>query len=566
MEEEGVKVLFYTQNKEEVLEDEEKVQEVLVTEIPRKYHNSPEVLAAKEVEMSNFHKFQAYEEVEDVGQERITSRWVVTLKEAHDGMKQKVKARLVVRGFQEETTPRADSPTLAKESFKTMIAIAANEGFRITSMDITNAYLQGSPIDREVIVEPPSDQKKPGILWRLKKTVYGTADGARKFYISVNGTLQELGCIQVSGEEALYYWHDKNGKLAGLIGIHVDDFFVAGSEEFHQAVGEELKKRYVFGKIEDVTFRFTGMDVKQTEEGIEVSQRAYCEALEEMKIPDKKNTERELTKDEYKKFRGAVGKLNWLQEATRPDLSFDNLNMSMKTKNATVADVNKLNKVIKKAKEGAEESAIRYKHIDSFENLKIFGYADASYKTMDDKVRSVEGRVIFLTNGERASPLLWKSKKIARVCDSTKTAETLAMDKTCDDAIYLSRMIREIYTGQKSLKGIPVEMFTDSKPLFESLNSTKQVDRKTVRHVICMMKDSVARGEVEKINWISTKFQLADILTKESVNSDELMKVLEHGRLEKRHQGGEECDPSHASNIGSRTVYKPCNDIDLHLV
>ena len=188
--------------------------------------------------------------------------------------------------------------------------------------------------------------------------------------------------------------------------------------------------------------------------------------------------------------------MNWLQGATRPDVSFDNLNMSMKTRNATVADINKINKVIRKAKSKAEESVIRYKHIDKFENLQIFGYADASYKTMDEKVRSVEGRVIFLTNGDRASPLLWKSKKILRVCDSTKTTETLAMDKTCDDAIYLARMIREIYTGEKSLKGIPVQMFTDSKPLFESLNSTKQVDRKTVRHVICMMKDPTTSSYV----------------------------------------------------------------------
>ena len=52
----------------------------MVTEIPRKFHNTPEVLQAKKDEINNFQKFDAYKEVEDVGQKKITSRWVVTQK------------------------------------------------------------------------------------------------------------------------------------------------------------------------------------------------------------------------------------------------------------------------------------------------------------------------------------------------------------------------------------------------------------------------------------------------------------------------------------------------------
>ena len=40
----------------------------MVTEIPRKFHNTPEVLQAKKDEINNFQKFDAYKEVEDVGQ------------------------------------------------------------------------------------------------------------------------------------------------------------------------------------------------------------------------------------------------------------------------------------------------------------------------------------------------------------------------------------------------------------------------------------------------------------------------------------------------------------------
>ena len=45
-------------------------------------------------------------------------------------------------------------------------------------------------------------------------------------------------------------------------------------------------------------------------------------------------------------------------------------------------------------------------------------------------------------------------KKIPRVCDSTKTAETLAADKNTDDAIYFARIIWEIYIGDLDYRSI----------------------------------------------------------------------------------------------------------------
>ena len=143
----------------------------------------------------------------------------------------------------------------------------------------------------------------------------------------------------------------------------------------------------------------------------------------------------------------------------------------------------------------------------------------------------MEGRILFLTNGKKASPILWKSKKISRVADSTKSAETLAMDKASDDAIFIARMVNQIYTGRKTLEQIPVYMFTDSRPLHDSIYSTKQVEWKTMRHVIQIMKDGVSRGEVEKFIWVDTKNMIAGVLTKESAPSFLIKNVLDNGVL-----------------------------------
>ena len=60
-------------------------------------------------------------------------------------------------------------------------------------------------------------------------------------------TLKKLRGKQVTGD-AFYTFHNKKGKLIGMVGLHVGDLYVAGDEEFRHKVREPLKKRYVFGK------------------------------------------------------------------------------------------------------------------------------------------------------------------------------------------------------------------------------------------------------------------------------------------------------------------------------
>ena len=108
------------------------------------------------------------------------------------------KARLVARGFQEKEQPQSDSPTVAKESFKMLMVIAANEGFKVVSMDIRAAFLQANKLDREVYMRPPEDIKKSGKVWRLLKPLYGLDDASRKFWLKVKETLTGLGLRTLS--------------------------------------------------------------------------------------------------------------------------------------------------------------------------------------------------------------------------------------------------------------------------------------------------------------------------------------------------------------------------------
>ena len=95
---------------------------------------------------------------------------MITKKEKHDGQKTQYKAWFVGHGFQERMKPQSDSPTAAKESFKLLMAVAANNGLRLAFLDIRAAFLQSKSLDRDVFIKPPVDirRQKTGTLWKLK--------------------------------------------------------------------------------------------------------------------------------------------------------------------------------------------------------------------------------------------------------------------------------------------------------------------------------------------------------------------------------------------------------------
>lgn len=61
---------------------------IYIVELPLSEHRGPEVKAAKMTKIKNLMDYDDFEEVQDIGQETIGSRWVITWKEKHDEQKQ----------------------------------------------------------------------------------------------------------------------------------------------------------------------------------------------------------------------------------------------------------------------------------------------------------------------------------------------------------------------------------------------------------------------------------------------------------------------------------------------
>ena len=61
--------------------------------------------------------------------------------------------------------------------------------------------------------------KRPVLLCKLKKAMYGLDDSSLLWYKTVEKQKLNLGCIKLQSDPAiLYYPHPKDGSLKGLVG------------------------------------------------------------------------------------------------------------------------------------------------------------------------------------------------------------------------------------------------------------------------------------------------------------------------------------------------------------
>ena len=83
-----------------------------------------------------------------------------------------------------------------------------------------------------------------------------------------------------------------------------------------------------------------------------------------------------------------------------------------------------------------------------------------------------------------------------------------------DDAIYAARQVETLYFGDYKRR-IKVRLFTDSEPTLESIASSKQVERKTLRPTIVDLKERLVDKDIHSYSWLPTQDMLADVMTKE---------------------------------------------------
>ena len=480
------------------------------------------VSAAKETELDMLVTQDVYEEVDDVGQDYVSTRWVITNK-VSDSNQVTVKARLCARGFEEEQNFRTDSPTCSRESVRILLCLLASNEWELGSIDITRAFLQGAPIERIVCLKPPPEANT-NKLWRLKKCMYGLADAPRKWYLRLTEELKRLGCTQHKIDKGLFIY-TLNDKLVSILTCCVDDIAYGNTPIFLSKVINELKKTFDIGTWNAITFKYVGISLAQNEDSsISIHQMNYINTIQLIPISSSRRTEKlePVTEIERKYLRSAIGQLNWAAGITRPDISFAVCQLSTHVNSAIVSDLIEVNKLIKYIQ--SEPLVITFPKLN-IDSLHLTLYCDASFRNLPDG-GSQGGHIVFLCDDDdNCCPIVWSSSRIKRIVHSTLAAETLSLTDGAGTALYVMSLLKGVVPCRQT-----INVLTDNKSLYDTAHSKKPTSDKQLRVDVAGIKEMLDLKQID-IKAIPGKEQLADILTKKGASPHSLLSVLRNGKL-----------------------------------
>ena len=370
--------------------------------------------------------------------------------------------------------------------------------------------------------------KKVRVLWRLNKSMYGLTDASRNFNRQLDKDLLEGGCSRSTYDKALYFYRDNND-LIGILAVHVDDVCFAGTTKFYKQIIDKIVKKYTVGRIESVSFNFTGWNLRQDSKGILLSQDSYLEKLSledftSLSAPGRDKTEI-LDAKGQQLYRKGVGSLGWVAQVSRPDLAYQHMMSSTRAGHATVDDGRKLAKVLNKLSETKYE--IRFNNLGSLEDLKLVVFEDGS-PAHKNNINTVVGCVQFLANSSGEMNIVdWKCKKL----DIPSASSLAAEGEAAIEAFGRLKFTRALFMEILKVSELKSHIVTDSASLKQAVESDNSVKDRRTGVAVCTLRKCTEFENVEVI-WVDGQNQLADALTKPNVNPLPLISVLQGNKYE----------------------------------
>nr|GFB37079.1 copia protein [Tanacetum cinerariifolium] len=262
------------------------------------------------------------------------------------------KARLVAQGHRQEEGIDYDevfTPVARIESIRIFLAFASYTGFIVYQMDVKNAFIYGI-IDKEVYLTQP-----PGFV-DLK-------------------------------------FPNKEKKDIMLVQVYVDDI-IFGSTKKSWCDEELMKNRFQMSSMGELTF-FLGLQVKQKEDGIFISQDKYVvKILKKFYFLSVKTastpieTQKPLVKDEkaidvdVHFYRSMICSLMYLT-AFRPDIIFVGYACSRFQVTPKTSHLQAVKRIFRYLK-GQPKLGLWYPKVSSF-NLKAYSDSDYAGANLDRK-------------------------------------------------------------------------------------------------------------------------------------------------------------------------------------
>ncbi|GJZ44340.1 putative ribonuclease H-like domain-containing protein [Tanacetum coccineum] len=202
-------------------------------------------------------------------------------------------------------------------------------------MDVKSAFIYGKIEEEVYVCQPPGfeDPDFPDRVYKVEKALYGLHQAPKAWYETLSTYLLENGFHRGQIDKTLFIKRDQSDIL--IVQVYVDDIiFGSTKKKLCTKFEKMMQKRFQMSSIGELTF-FLGLQVKQKEDGIFISQDKYVtKILKKCGFSDVKTastpmeTHKPLLKDvdgediDEHMYRSMIGSLMYLT-SSRPGVSLD---------------------------------------------------------------------------------------------------------------------------------------------------------------------------------------------------------------------------------------------------
>ncbi|GJZ06941.1 putative ribonuclease H-like domain-containing protein [Tanacetum coccineum] len=372
------------------------------------------------------------------GKRPIGTKWVFRNKKDERGIVIKNKARLVAQGYTQEEGIDYDevfAPVARIEAIRLFLAYASFKDFVVYQMDVKSAFLYGKIEEEVYVCQPPGfeDPDFPDRVYKVEKALYGLHQAPRAWYETLSTYLLDNGFQRGKIDKTLFIRRDKGDIL--LVQVYVDDIIFGSTKKSLCTEFEKMMhKKFQMSSMGELTF-FLGLQVKQKEDGIFISQDKYVtEILKKFGFTDVKTastpmeTQKPLLKDEDGEevdvhlYRSMIGSLMYLT-SSRPDIMFAVCACARYQVNPKVSHLHAVKRIFRYLK-GQPKLGLWYPKDSPFD---LVAYTDSDYTRASLDRKSTTGGCQFF----RRRLISWQCKKQIMVANSTTEAEYVAASSCC---------------------------------------------------------------------------------------------------------------------------------------
>jgi hypothetical protein len=297
------------------------------------------------------------------------------------------------------------------ETLHVILVITIIKNYSILQMDVKGAYLNSTLKEKVYMMQPEGHNDGTGHVCLLVKTLYGLKQLGREWNIELDDKLKKYGFKRLKSNLCAYIRH--NGEDVAILTVWVDDLMLfASSEQILKSVKIQLSTEWEITDLGEPA-KIVGIEITKMWDSIRISQEKYIDSILKRQGMEGANPVLTLmdTNDKVgpnpdgnegnrsNSYAQLLGELQFLVNATCPDISLAVNKLSAYTANPSLKHTGMLKRILRYLA-GTKNYVITYskyspQRILEGENM-FHGYADAAYANTDD-FKLTSGYVFLVT-------------------------------------------------------------------------------------------------------------------------------------------------------------------------